>query len=271
MRRGRTRLLVLPLVAAALVLGSSRTAAATSLWPTYHLDPARSGNDTGEPSFGSMGHVWDSPPLDGSVYAEPLVDGSNVIVATENDSLYSFDASSGALRWGPVHLGAPRTQNFPCGDINPLGITGTPVIDGGFLYVLAEVQTSATTFEFHLAKVDPSSGAVSYNKNVTPSGMDPNVQQERSALAVSASNVVVAWGGLDGDCGSYHGYLETVSESTGTAVHQWSDTAGGREGGMWATGGPAVDGAGNIFVATGNGSSTNINSYDYGDSVLKFN
>jgi hypothetical protein len=217
-----------------------------------------------------MGHVWDSAPLDGAVYAEPLVDGSNVIVATENNSLYSFDAGSGALRWAK-NLGTPRTQNFPCGDINPLGITGTPVIDGGFLYALAEVQTSPTTFEFHLAKVDPSSGAVSYNKNVTPSGMDPNVQQERSALAVSGSNVVIAWGGLDGDCGSYHGFLETVSESTGTAVHQWNDTAGGREGGMWATGGAAVDGAGNIFVATGNGSSTNLSNYDYGDSVLKFN
>ena len=257
-------------VIAALLVSGSRAAAVTTLWPTYHLDPGRSGNDTGEPAFNSLSGIWNTPALDGAIYAEPLVDGNNVIVATENDSLYAFDASSGTLHWGPVHLGTPRTSNFLCGNINPLGITGTPVIDGGYLYALAEIQTSTSTFEYHLAKVDPSSGAVSYNLNITPAGMDASVQQERSALAVSSGNVVIAWGGLNGDCGTYHGYVETVSESSGVEQHQWNDTSGGSEGGMWAASGPAVDAAGNIYVATGNGSSSNINNYDYGDSVLKF-
>ena len=265
-----SRLWTLPLVIAALLVSGSRAAAVTTLWPTYHLDPGRSGNDTGEPAFNSLSGIWNTPALDGAIYAEPLVDGNNVIVATENDSLYAFDASSGTLHWGPVHLGTPRTSNFLCGNINPLGITGTPVIDGGYLYALAEIQTSTSTFEFHLAKVDPSSGAVLYNLNITPAGMDASVQQERSALAVSSGNVVIAWGGLNGDCGTYHGYVETVSESSGVEQHQWNDTSGGSEGGMWAASGPAVDAAGNIYVATGNGSSSNINNYDYGDSVLKF-
>ncbi|TMF15457.1 MAG: hypothetical protein E6I33_06700 [Chloroflexi bacterium] len=265
-----SRLWTLPLVIAALLVSGSRAAAVTTLWPTYHLDPGRSGNDTGEPAFNSLSGTWNTPALDGAIYAEPLVDGNNVIVATENDSLYAFDASSGTLHWGPVHLGTPRTSNFLCGNINPLGITGTPVIDGGYLYALAEIQTSTSTFEYHLAKVDPSSGAVSYNLNITPAGMDASVQQERSALAVSSGNVVIAWGGLNGDCGTYHGYIETVSESSGVEQHQWNDTSGGSEGGMWAASGPAVDAAGNIYVATGNGSSSNINNYDYGDSVLKF-
>src|SRR5205807_526806 len=200
------RLWTLPLVIAALLVSGSRAAAVTTLWPTYHLDPGRSGNDTGEPAFNSLSGIWNTPALDGAIYAEPLVDGNNVIVATENDSLYAFDASSGTLHWGPVHLGTPRTSNFLCGNSNPLGITGTPVIDGGYLYALAEIQTSTSTFEYHLAKVDPTSGAVSYNLNITPAGMDASVQQERSALAVSSGNVVIAWGGLNGDCGTYHGY-----------------------------------------------------------------
>jgi hypothetical protein len=95
-------------------------------------------------------------------------------------------------------------------------------------------------------------------------------QQERSALAVSNGNVVVVYGGLDGDCASYHGYVETVAESSGAVVHQWNDTNGGREGGMWAPSGPAVDSAGNIYVSTGNGSSSSVTNYDYGDSVLEF-
>ncbi|HWF58680.1 MAG TPA: PQQ-binding-like beta-propeller repeat protein, partial [Candidatus Dormibacteraeota bacterium] len=268
----RSRLALLSVACAAgALLGGGAAAASTTVWPTYHLDQGRSGNGTGEPSFANLTGAWNSGALDGALYAEPLVDGTSVIVATENNSLYAFNSASGTLEWGPVHLGAPRTSNFPCGDINPLGITGTPVIDGGFLYVVAEVQTSSTSFQFRLAKVDPGTGAVTYNANITPSGMDPNVEQQRSALNVSAGNVVVTWGGLDGDCGSYHGFVETVAESTGTEQHQFSDTAqaGGREGGIWAPSGAAVDSTGNIYVNTGNGSSTTITVYDQGDSVLK--
>ena len=263
---------LIPLVAAGLIACNGGATAVTTAWPMYHLDQGRSGNDTGEPSFSNLGNAWNSSPLDGAIYAEPLVAGNLVIVATENNSLYAFNAVTGSPQWGPIRLGTPRTSSFPCGDINPLGITGTPVIDGGFLYAVAEVQTSPTAFEFHLAKVNATTGAVSYNRNITPAGMDTNVEQERSALAVSTGNVVVVWGGLDGDCGMYHGYIETVAESSGLEKQQWNDTAGvgGREGGMWAPSGPAVDPAGNIYVSTGNGSSTTITSYDYGDSVLKF-
>jgi outer membrane protein assembly factor BamB len=247
-------------------------AVATTLWPTYHLDRRRTGNDLGEPSFSGITSAWNSRALDGAMYAEPLIDGSRVIVATENNSLYAFNAATGSRVWGPVHLGAPRTANFPCGDINPLGITGTPVIDGGFVYAVAEVQLTSTSYAYHLAKVDPSTGAVAYNKDVTPAGMDTSVEQERSALAVSAGHIVIVYGGLDGDCGGYHGYVETVSETSGVEQHQWNDTSepGGREGGMWAPSGAAVNSAGDIFVTTGNGSSTTITNYDFGDSVLKF-
>jgi hypothetical protein len=271
--RPRSALLALiPLAAATLLAAPGGAAAATTSWPMYHLDPGRGGNDTGEPAFSAMGNAWNSGVLDGAMYAEPLVTSNLVVVATENNSLYAFRATTGSLAWGPVHLGAPRTSNFPCGDINPLGITGTPVIAGGFLYAVAEVQTSPTTFVFDLAKVNPISGALSFETDITPSLMDTNVEQERSAVAVSGTNIVVVWGGLDGDCGTYHGYVETVAESTGAKQAQWNDTAGagGREGGMWAPSGPAVDASGNIYVSTGNGSSTTVTSYDYGDSVLRF-
>lgn len=117
-----------------LPIASSGT---TALWPTYHLNAGRSGNDTNEPSFQTLSSSWTVGPLDGAIYAEPLVDGTNIIVATENDSVYALSASSGAVVWH-VRLGKPRTSNFPCGDIVPLGITGTPVIDHGSLFVLAE-------------------------------------------------------------------------------------------------------------------------------------
>jgi len=243
--------------------------ASTSQWDTYHLDAARSGDDMGEPSFLHLHGAWTAGPLDGALYAEPLLDGDNVIVATERDSVYDFDAVSGRQLWR-VTLGRPRTSDFPCGDIRPLGITGTPVIDGGSLYVLAEVEGTPGVYRFHLAKLKPSNGATIYNRDVTPRGMNVNAEQERGALAVSDGNVVITWGGLDGDCGSYHGYLETVSESSGVEVAQWNDTEHDNQGGIWAPSGPAVDATGNIYVTTGNGSTSDLRRYDEGDSVLKF-
>jgi hypothetical protein len=244
--------------------------AAVAVWPTYHLDAGRSGNDTTEPSFRNLSHAWTTPALDGQIFAEPLVYGNSVIVATMKNTVYAFDVGGGSPVWNPVNLGTPRTS-FPsgCGGISPIGILGTPTIDGGFLYVVADIQTSSTSFEFHLAKIDPTNGSLIYNNNITPSGMDTSIQQSRGALSVSNGNVVVVWGGHNGDCGNYHGFVETVSEASGVEQHQWNTPSSGSRGAIWGSSGSAVDPGGNIFVATGNGSS-NINNYDESDSVLKF-
>jgi outer membrane protein assembly factor BamB len=240
----------------------------TTQWPVYHLTPSHAGNDAGEPSFAHLKSAWTTDALDGAVYAEPLLAGGSVLVATENDSLYAFDATSGAPRWH-VTVGTPRTSNFPCGNIMPLGITGTPVIDGGYLYAVAEVENSAGVYRFNLVKVDVTTGNVVYNMDITPAGMNTNNEQERGALAISNGAIVVSWGGLIGDCGSYHGYVESVSEASGRSIALWNDTPNDNEGGLWAASGPAVDAAGNIYVATGNGSTTDPTQYDWSDSVVK--
>lgn len=236
------------------LLGLPVTSSATTvLWPTYHLNAGRTANDINEPSFLTMTSSWTAGPLDGAIYAEPLVDGNNIIVVTENDSVYALRATTGAIVWH-VRLGKPRTSNFPCGDVIPLGITGTPVIANGSLFVLAETQTTPTTFAFQLAKIAVATGHVAYNRNVTPPGMTANTEQERSALNVSKGNVVITWGGLSGDCGTYHGYVETVAKSSGAIQATWHDTPTDNQGGIWGPSGPAVNSAGNIFVTTGNGS-----------------
>src|SRR5262249_7446764 len=108
-------------------------------WPTYHADPARSGVAAG-PSLGDVRHAWTSPTLDGDVYAEPLVVGARVYTATENDTVYALNASTGAFVW-TTHLGQPvDSSTLPCGNITPVsGITATPVIDqrAGLVYVAA--------------------------------------------------------------------------------------------------------------------------------------
>src|SRR5262249_588980 len=73
--------------------------------------------------------------VQGAMYAQPLfVDGQGtgkdlVIVATEMNNVYALDAATGAQVW-TRNLGAPvPLANMPCGNIDPYGVTGTPVID----------------------------------------------------------------------------------------------------------------------------------------------
>ena len=232
-------------------------------WPTYHREPTRTGVDAAGPALGRVHHLW-TAAVDGAVYAEPLVAGGRVIVATENDSVYAFDAATGYRAWR-AHLGTPVSGgDLPCGNIDPSGITGTPVVDptAGIVYAVTFQR-----FEHSLVALDLATGGVRWQRRIDPPGADPRTHQQRAALALSHGRVYVAYGGLYGDCGNYHGWVlgAPASGPTGRVLAYRVPT--GREGGIWAPSGPAVDGAGNLYVATGNGSSAS--SFDFGDAVIR--
>ena len=218
-------------------------------WTTYHYDNARTGYVASEPDPQRLTHAW-SRQLDGAVYAEPLVVGGYVIVATEQDSLYSLDAHTGQVRWH-TNVGSPVPLSaLPCGNINPLGITGTPVYDSatGLVFAVAEVSGPAHI----LVGVDAATGKVRVRRSVDPAGMEPTPQQQRAALALSQGMVYVAFGGLDGDCGNYRGWVvASRTDGQGSLLAYQVPTT--REGGIWAPSGPAVDSTGHIYVAVGNG------------------
>jgi PQQ enzyme repeat len=71
--------------------------------------------------------------FDGNVYAQPLYveggpNGPVIIAVTESNNVYALNATTGTVIW-VRNLGRPVTSGLPCGNINPVGITGTPVID----------------------------------------------------------------------------------------------------------------------------------------------
>jgi outer membrane protein assembly factor BamB len=149
--------------------------------------------------------LWTSDSLDGDIYAEPLIVGEKVLVATEQNSVYSLDIQTGKVLW-QVSLGTPVPRaDLSCGDIDPSGITSTPVADytTGRLYVVARIQPN----HHELFVLDSQTGAIASHRPGDPPGADPRVQQQRSALALSNGRVYVAFGGLYGDCGSYNGWL----------------------------------------------------------------
>jgi outer membrane protein assembly factor BamB len=248
----------------ASVTGDGHAPRVRGAWPTYHGDPARSGAAAG-PSLDGVHHAWTSADLDGDVYAEPLVVGDRVFAATENDTLYALDAATGAIVWR-THLGTPvQSSSLPCGNIVPTsGITGTPVIDpsAGIVYAVAFLSPE----RHELFAVRAASGAVAWHRPIDPPGMDPRTQQLRSALTLANGRVYVAYGGLFGDCGSYHGWVAAISaDGSGPLIDYRAPTV--NAGGIWAPSGPAVDAAGHLFVTTGN--SFSGDTFDHGDSVIE--
>lgn len=233
-------------------------------WTTYHRDGARAGVQA-RAHVAQVAAAWAQPAnLDGAVYAEPLVCANVLYVATEGDSVYALNASTGAQIWF-ANLGTPVPgSSLPCGDIDPSGISGTPVIDtiSNTLYVVAFFAPA----NHQLFALDDTTGKVRFQVSVDPPGSTSSVQQQRGALALANGYVYVPFGGLYGDCGPYHGWVVGVQKDGSGGLLSYQVPTG-REGGVWGTAGITVEVNGDLLVATGNGASST--TFDYGDSVIR--
>jgi hypothetical protein len=193
-----------------------------------------------------------------------LIVAGHVIIATENNTVYSLDLFTGEVLW-KIHLGQPvDASSLPCGDIGPVtGITGTPAADpaSGLLYVVAFLGGRHHML-FALSLVD---GTVASQQDIDPTGSTPAVQQQRGALSVGANYVYVPLGGLYGDCGPYHGYVVAVPRSGGAALRYQVPSA--RGAGIWSAAGVTLDPSGNVYAVTGNGASTS--SFDFSNAVVE--
>jgi outer membrane protein assembly factor BamB len=201
--------------------------------------------------------------LDGAVYAAPLAVGTTIVAATEGNSVYAF--ALGRQLWRR-QLGPPaRGDELPCGNIDPLGITGTPVVQDGTVYVVAELGSPV---RHRLVALDLHTGAVRWTRSVDLPGVETAAMQERGALAVAGGRVWVPFGGLNGDCGGYKGRLVGVRlDGAGAPLSYTVPTT--REGGIWTPPGASVGADGNLFVQVGNGEAGPGDPYDHSDSVLE--
>lgn len=232
-------------------------------WLTYHHDAQRSGSSPVALVPRTLHRLWRTV-LDGQVYAEPLVDGPQVIVATENDTVYSLNAASGRVQWS-THVGTPvPAAALPCGDISPSGITGTPVIDPAsrVVWVVAAVAPGV----HQLVGLGLADGRIVARRSISLPGVDPSAEQQRGALALVDGRVYVPFGGLYGDCSDYRGFVVGFpADGVGTPV--MFAVPASRGAGVWAPAGPVADPAGDLFIATGNSAATG--RADLGDSVLR--
>lgn len=246
-------------------LPTSATASSTD-WTTYHSNNQRTGYIASTPDPHSLSKAWNTQ-LDGAVYAEPLVVSGRVIVATEGDSLYALNARTGAVQWH-TNVGSPVPQSsLPCGNINPLGITGTPVYDAanGLVYAVAEINGTAPAHI--LVGIDVNTGQIKVRRSADMDSMDPRAYQERGALTLANDMIYIPYGGLAGDCSDYIGrVIASRTDGQGALLSYVVPTP--REGGIWTPPGASVDPVGNLYVAVGNGAVTS-GRWDHSDSILK--
>jgi outer membrane protein assembly factor BamB len=200
------------------------------------------------------------------VYAQPLLVGNRVVIATENDSVYAINIADGTIMWR-THLGEPVAgASLPCGDVDPVGITSTPVVDAaaGRVYAAGMVQPGRDV----LFDLDLSTGRLIASTPADADGADPSVHNQRAALTLSGGQVYIPYGGRFGDCGNYHGRVVSVAASSSGLGPETSYTLPTqREGGFWAPPGAAVAGDGSLYLTSGNSSSSG--PYDYGNSVVR--
>jgi hypothetical protein len=163
-----------------------------------------------------------------------------------------------------VNLGTPvRGSDLPCGNIDPSGITGTPVIDAesGTIFLVAFLRDGP---HHQLFALDLETGATVWSQGIDPPGLSPVVEQQRGALTLMDGRVYVPFGGLAGDCGQYKGAVVAVpADGGGEAISYVVPTR--RMGGIWNPTGLVV-GEGDLWLATGNTASRS--AFDYGNAVI---
>ena len=270
---------------------------------TWHVDNGRSGLNNKETSL-SPGNVSSttfgklfSYLVDGYAYAEPLIVSNLSIkggthdvlyVATERDSVYAFDADtfgSGTPLWQVSLLKSGETPLTGASVLPNQGVTSTPVIDStsNTIYVVS-AQKSGGVSSYRLNALDITTGAQKFGGPMTIQASTPGTNStnvngvvslpggcvQRAALLLANGNVYIGFGSC------HSGWLLSYNATTlaRNGLFNMSPNLNGEgtyggAGGVWmGSGGPIADGAGNIYVSTGNGPWDGKTAF--GDSIMKF-
>jgi hypothetical protein len=218
----------------------------------------------------------------GNVYAQPLYieggpNGPMIIAVTESNNVYAVNANTGTVIWQRNNLGAAvPLSDLLCGDIDPVGITGTPVVDLASRALFLDALTTpdgGVTIKHLIYSLNVDTGATNWMVDVNATAnynglpFTSAIQEERGGLALVNGIVYVSYSGYDGDCGPYHGWVVGVDINNPSNVQAWATAATG--GGIWGHGGVASDGT-DMFVVTGNTFTSPQDPWSGGEAIVRF-
>ena len=283
------------IILAAMALAIPAVAQAAGV--TNAADDRRTGWYSSEaslsPSFVAGGSFVQqfSTPVEGQVYAQPLVINRSLLVATEENWIYRLDPESGAILWSRQVAPPWNPADIGCGDLTPwIGVTGTPVVDESTntAYFFSKTYASGTSgpAAWFAHAVDLITGeerpnfpvAISGTAQNSPQMFDPTHELQRPGLLLMDGVVYAGFGGHC-DVSPWQGWIAGVSTS-GVLKALWTSrgTLNGNGAAIWQSGGGIVsDGPGRLIVATGNGGSPgqpipgNTPPSDLGEAVVRLN
>jgi hypothetical protein len=286
--------------------GSSSSSAVAT--PTdvlmYHNDSQRTGQNLTETILTPANVNSTGFGLKGVLHADSVVDAAPLVVsnltvngaahnvvyaASENDTVYAYDADSLALIASVSLLGAGETAASlasGCTQVAPtVGITATPVIDrtagaNGTLFIVAMSQDASGNTVHRLHALDLVSLAdrlpavvIQASAAGTGANASSNVQtfnsrqyKERGALLLSNGTIYTSWAS-NCDVDPYNSWVMAYSESTLGQTRVLNLTPNGVRGAIWNSGGLLDDGAGSLYALIGNG--TFDSQQDYGNAAVR--
>ncbi|HWF46797.1 MAG TPA: hypothetical protein VG168_07315 [Bryobacteraceae bacterium] len=303
----------LPLVLAALSLPGVSVAQQDVL--TFHNDNTRTGQNLHETiltpanvNSAHFGKVF-TVLMDGKVDAQPLYvsrlampgkgEHDVVFAATEDDSVYAFDAANGQILWKVSALkpGETPSDKQHCSQVQPnIGITATPVIDRkagshGAIYIVAMSKDAQGGYHQRLHALDLTTGAELFRgpKDITArfpgtgdnsqNGMvvfDPKQHEDRAGLLLVNGVVYTSWSSHC-DYRPYTGFVIGYDEHTLAQTGVFDFAPNGNEASIWNSGAaPAADAGGNLYFSVANGTfDTKLNARgfpdksDYGNAFVR--
>ncbi len=229
----------------------------------YPDEPGLSPEVVGSSDFGQVFQTQ----LNGQIYAQPLLVGHILLVATETNWVYGLNPVTGAIEWSR-QIGRPFADApLKCGDLVPdLGVTSTPTVDPatGIAYLVDQAHLPGNAgVAWFMNAINPATGAEMPRFPVEIKGPPSNnprqpfvatKELQRTGL-LFLDGVVYAAFGSHCDYPPYSGIIVGVATS-GKQTTMWSDEGAGTGsgGGIWQGGGGLVSpGPGQIFFASGNG------------------
>jgi len=177
---------------------------------THRYDNARSGINNQETiltptsiktGFG-LQHVY---PCDGWSSPQPLIYQNALFIASDNNTIYSYDTTTKNLIWSR-HFGKPFIPyiDTTCSDLPFIGIEGTPVIypKTNYIYFVTHTPTPdlITLYALDVAtgktafSVDINNALIIANGISLPVAFNESINGNRAGLAFDGVNILVAFG-----------------------------------------------------------------------------
>jgi len=214
-----------------------------------------------------------SASYQGPVDAQPLYwDGGEggqdlLLVFTERNEVIAVDPISGRTIWSRVVDPPVPRSALPCGIIDPVGITGTPIVDSAIRLVAMTTPNGGGTVRHKLYTLSIKDGTdvqppVDVQANVP--GFNSKVQNQRGALAAAGGRVFIPFAGHVGDCADYRGWVIGLDPSGAQPAEAFQTQA--RGGGIWGMTGVAVA-DGFLFAVTGN--TIGATPFAFGESIVR--